>query len=273
VGTPAASHVSKNHETWCTRHYNRLTVSPRKRKAPTLGDAKRAANALRRAFPRIDGVFLYGSVARGDADQWSDIDLIITGSGPDITPERLRQTLSRHGVDRISLIYYPTSVFRRHYRERALFIAHLKKEGVALYDRLGLLQTVLRKPFVPIIDVSEGIRSHLTKLAPYADPMRFNNNFLFCLAHVYSIGKGVIMLGLAHRGVLEFNREAAFKRFVALNPDLKKEIGRVTRLRPFYNLVTGRHPEQLPFSYKSASRQLRDAVTAVRRLAERAEVL
>ncbi len=248
-------------------------MNPPEKKVPTLGDAKRAANALRKAFPRIDAVFLYGSVARGDADRWSDIDLIVTGSGPDLTPENLKKALSRNGVDRISLIYYPTSVFRKHYRERALFIAHLKKEGIALYDRRKLLRAVLRKPFVPTIDVSNGIAAHLTKLAPYADPKRFNNNFLFCLAHVYSIGKGVIMLGLAHRGELEFNREAAFKRFIALNPDLKKEIDKVKKLRPFYRLVTGRQPEQLPFPYKTASRRLREAVTAVRRLAERAEVL
>jgi len=227
---------------------------------------------LRKTFPGIDGVFLYGSVARGDADEWSDIDLIVTGSDPDLTPERLRKALSRRGVDRISLIYYPTAVFRKHYRERALFIAHLKKEGVALYDRYALLRTVLRKPFIPIVDVSEGIRAHLTKLAPYADPTRFNNNFLFCLAHVYSIGKGVIMLALANRGVLEFNRDAAFERFVALSPDLKREIDRIARLRPFYRLVTGRKPERLPFSYKSAQRQLRESVIAVRRLAKRAEI-
>ena len=80
------------------------------------------------------------------------------------------------------------------------------------------------------------------------------------------------MLALANRGVLEFNRDAAFERFVALSPDLKREIDRIARLRPFYRLVTGRKPERLPFSYKSAQRQLRESVIAVRRLAKRAEI-
>jgi hypothetical protein len=216
-------------------------------------------------------VFLYGSVARGDADNWSDIDLIVTGSDESLTPERLRKALSRHGLDRVSLIYYPDRVFRKHYRDRALFIAHLKTEGVSLYDAHGLLQKVLKRPFIPIVDISAGIRAHLTKLDSYSDPKRFNNNFLFCFAHVYSIGKGVIMLGLAKRGVLEFNREVAFKKFEALNPDLRKEIASVTRLRPFYRLVTRRKPEALPFSYKSVGRRLRDSVMAIRRLADRAQ--
>jgi len=243
------------------------------RHVPTIKDAELAADALTRAFRGIDGVFLYGSVARGDADEWSDIDLIVTGSDSELTPGDLRRTLSRRGVDRVSIIYYPTSVFRKHYRERALFIAHLKQEGIPLYDRHGLMQTVLRQPFIPVVDVSEGIRAHLVRLSPYSDPKRFNNNFLFCLAHVYSIGKGIMMLGLAHRGILEFNRDAAFERFIILNPDLRNEVERVRRLRPFYRLVTNRRPEQLPFSYRSAGRRLREAVAAVRRLARRAESL
>jgi predicted nucleotidyltransferase len=254
---------------WCSTIA--AVVKIKKKETPTLADAQRISNSLRKSFPTIDGIFLYGSVARGDADEWSDIDLIVTGVDKNLTPERLRKALRRRGLDRISIIYYPTPVFRKHYRERALFIAHLKKEGIPLFDRLHLFRSVLARPYRPVVDVSEGIRSHLTKLDSYSDPKRFNNNFLFCLAHIYTIGKGVIMLGLARRGIFEFNREAAFRRFSEMHPDLNKELRRVARLRPFYTLITGRKPEALPFSYRSAARQLRESVVAVRRLADRAE--
>jgi predicted nucleotidyltransferase len=242
----------------------------RPQKTPTIEDAQVISNRLVKSFSGIDAVLLFGSVARGDANEWSDIDLLVTGSDPSITPARLRRALSRGGTDRISLVYYPTPVFRKHYRERALFIAHLKREGVALFDRLNLLRGILNKPFAPAVDVSEGIRAQVKKLSAYSDPKRFNNNFLFCLAHLYSIGKGVVMLGLAKKGVLEFNRESAFRRFIGLHPDLARETNKVARLRPFYRLVTRRQPERLPFSYKRAHRQAQDAVAAIQTLAERA---
>lgn len=243
-----------------------------KRATPTVQDAQAIADRLVQSFPSIDAVLLCGSVARGDADEWSDIDLVVIGSDADLTPEHLRGALSARN-DRISLIYYPTSGFQKLYREGALFIAHLKKEGVVLYDRLNLLKGIMHQPFTPVVDVGQEIRAHRAKLAPYTDPRRFNNNFLFCLSHLYSIGKGVIMLGLAKKGVLEFNREEAFRRFVSLNPDLARETEKVAQLRPFYRLVTGREPEPLPFSYRSGGQQMQEAVKAIQTLAERAETL
>ena len=240
------------------------------RATPTIQDAQAITDGLVHSFSSIDGVLLCGSVARRDADEWSDIDLVVIGSDPKLTAQRLQEELSDR-KDRVSLIYYPTPGFQQLYQEGALFIAHLKKEGMVLYDRLNLLKTVLDQPFAPIVNIAEEIRVHRAKLAPYTDPRRFNNNFLFCLSHLYSIGKGVVMLGLAKKGVLEFNREAAFQRFAMLNPDLAKEAEKIAQLRPFYRLVTDRQPEPLPFSYRSADRQMQEAVTAIQTLAERAE--
>jgi predicted nucleotidyltransferase len=54
--------------------------------------------------------FSASSVARGEADEWSDIDLVVIGSDANITPEILRGDLSDWG-DRVSAIYCPTSGF------------------------------------------------------------------------------------------------------------------------------------------------------------------
>jgi len=166
------------------------------------------------------------------------------------------------------VLYYPTAAFRGHYENRALFIAHVKKEGKILLDRRGFLREVLAKPFTPVVNIEEGITGHLIRLRPYVDPTRFDNNFLFCLAHLYSIGKGVVMLALADAGALEFDRKRAFKRFTRLHPSLRSQIAAITVLRPFYNLVTGRRPEPLPFSYHRAKRPMRMAVAAIRALAK-----
>ena len=237
---------------------------------PTVQDAQAIADRLVQVFPSIDAVLLCGSVARGDADQWSDIDMVVIGSDAEITAQQLREALSDR-QNRVSLIYHSTSSFQEHHREGALFMAHLKKEGFALYDRLNLLRAIQDQPLAPIENISEEIAAQQAKLAPYRDSRRFNNNFLFCLSHLYSIGKGVVMLALAKKGLLEFNREAAFQRFASLNPDLATETEKIARLRPFYRLVTDRHPEPLPFSYRSADQQMQEAVRAIQALAERAE--
>lgn len=77
------------------------------------------------------------------------------------------------------------------------------------------------------------------------------------------------MLGLASRGVLEFNRDTAFERFAALNPDLAERVAMIARLRPFYGLANGRKPEPLPFSYHDAAMKMEDSVNAIDSLAER----
>lgn len=74
------------------------------RRTPTLQDARSIARTLVATFPGIDAICLYGSVARGDATEWSDIDLLVTGSDGKLTPERLRKVLSRQDWDRVSLI-------------------------------------------------------------------------------------------------------------------------------------------------------------------------
>src|SRR5207302_176683 len=115
-----------------------------------------------------------------------------------------------------------------------------------------VLADLLTKPFAPRVDVAEEIDTQLSRLEPYEDVTRFEDNYLFCLAHLYSIGKGVVMLRLADEGVFEFNRERAFEEFERLHPLEGGAAERIRALRPFYNLVTERRPEPLPFSYRKA---------------------
>ena len=239
------------------------------RYTPKTRDARAISDKLVQSFPPIEGVILCGSVARADADEWSDIDLVLIGSDRDLTAGRMREALGDLS-NRVSLIYYSDEAFEEQYQGRTLFIKHLQKEGVILYDRSGKLKTMLGKP-LPFVDISEGLRAHRARLALYSDARRFNNNFLFCFSHLYSIGKGVVMLALANEGMLEFNREAAFHRFASLNPDLAEETRKIEQLRPFYCLVTGRRPEPLPFSYQAAGRQMQEVVQAIETLARRAK--
>lgn len=235
---------------------------------PTVRDAQHLTSQLVRAFPAIDSVLLCGSVARGDANPWSDIDLLVTSSDPKLTVAELRNVISERS--HVSLIYYRSPLFATACQRHPLFIEHLKKEGVVLFDPVGVLSRMLDTPTYTKKNIAEEIRRYRTKLAPYRYPKRYNNNFLFPLSHLYSIGKAVIMLTLACQGVLEFNRDAAFERFATMNPHLADRVATIARLRPFYRLVNGRKREPLPFSYHDAATEMEEAVNAIDFLAEHA---
>jgi predicted nucleotidyltransferase len=64
-------------------------------------------------------VVLYRSVARRDADEWSDIDMVVTGSDQDLTAGRMRKALGNMS-NRLSVMYYPAEAFEEQYREHAL---------------------------------------------------------------------------------------------------------------------------------------------------------
>lgn len=230
--------------------------------------AKRVSRILADAVPSIQAVVLFGSVARGDATESSDIDLLVLASDPELVPSKLRSSLPpKYRDQRLSLLVYTVEEFMGHYREGALFIAHVLKEGRAIHDPRGLLTGILNRPYEPKIDITKELKVQLGRLEPYEHAARFGDNYLFCLAHLYSIGKGIVMLRLAEEGVFEFNRERAFDQLSQLKPDVEVEIDQVRQLRPFYALVTKQEREPLPYSYKSARREVEETVRSLKKLA------
>ena len=61
---------------------------------PTIRDATDLTARLVETFPAIEAVLLFGSVARGDANPWSDIDILITSSDAKLTVSKLRTAIS-----------------------------------------------------------------------------------------------------------------------------------------------------------------------------------
>jgi hypothetical protein len=238
-------------------------TSLRRQKAQVLADTIIAS------VPSVEAICLFGSVARGADDEWSDIDLLVVGSNPELTPTGiLRRLPERVKPDRLSLLYYPSTNLTQLYDQGDLFVAHLRREGAILYDKSGVLERTLHGPFQPRMSLKAEVEIELERLRLYSRLERFNDNFLFCLSDLYAIGKSVVMLGLAKDGVFEFDRDRAFARFRQLHPDKRSETDVVAGLRPFYRVVTKRAPDSLPFPYIGASNQTRAAVRAVRSLAE-----
>jgi predicted nucleotidyltransferase len=220
------------------------------------------------AVPGVDGVCLFGSTARGDTDPGSDVDLIVVGTNPNLSPSKLLRTLPEHlRGERLSLIYYPHEELEELFRSGVSFIDHLRHEGEILYDKSGVLSRVLSDEFELNLNVDEEVQAELARLDVYSDLKMFKGNFLFVLTQLYAIGKSIVMLGLTAEGARQYNRDAAFRAFKKRHPDLALEVDTITELRPFYRLVTRRGEEPLPFPYKQAESEVERAIGAIRRIA------
>ena len=83
-------------------------------------------------------VILFGSYARGNADEDSDLDLmVIEQEVPDIAAEylRLRRAIGGIGVG-VDLLIYPVAEFERRSQVPGTVLFEARIEGKVLYDAL-----------------------------------------------------------------------------------------------------------------------------------------
>lgn len=230
-------------------------------------EAERVSTHLAEAVPAVEAICLFGSVARGDERQGSDIDLLVLGSDPTLTVSRLRLALpERLSSGHLSVAYHTPDTLARHLTRWSRFGVHLKREGKILFDRHGLLKEVLDSESA--VSTYEELRLQMLRLRSFDHLERFGGRFLFPLAHLYSIGRTVTFVLLAERDLFEFNQEHAFERLAGLTPERSTDIEEIARLRPFAELTTGQDAVALPFDFlHSASTHVAGTREAIRRLA------
>jgi predicted nucleotidyltransferase len=93
----------------------------KRRLAPYLGRARK--------------VIVFGSVARGDADDWSDLDLVIIADTTRPFLERYRDFEGLYEVwPRLDLLIYTPAELAQMQAEGRPFIAHVLGEGVVIHE-------------------------------------------------------------------------------------------------------------------------------------------
>ena len=199
--------------------------------------ADQVTEALVNEFPQVSGVCLFGSVARGDDDALSDIDLFVVGDDPELTPSKIRRRLKlQYEEPKVSIVYHTPSTFQRYVRTGSRFLVHLQLEGKVLYDEAGLLRDIQQQPPLST-PIDAEVEGQLKRLELFEEPERFNGNFLFPLAHVFAAGKAIVMAILAKEEIYEFNREAAFDAFAKRFPNSRGDVETLRALGPFAALV------------------------------------
>jgi predicted nucleotidyltransferase len=230
--------------------------------------AEEVADALAQRR-HISAVLLYGSIARGEATDESDIDLLVVGHHAGTTSAKLRRSLGLdRGSTRVSLVFHTPESLNDAFSDGSRFLVHLRQEGIPLFDREDVLRDLLSRPWTPMA-IHEEIDLELGRLEAYVRPEVFSGHLLLPLAHVYTIGKAIVMALLAEGGTFEFNRARAFATFARRYPAHAGDAQLVERLEPF-RAMTHRLPARLPFDPygEGAPHELRRSVDAIRRLAE-----
>jgi predicted nucleotidyltransferase len=97
---------------------------------------------IERICTLYDAVMLFGSVARGDARDGSDVDVLA------IAPRSRMVSATGH----VSLTVYTEQHLRALARKGSLFVCHLRAEGKILKDRDGVFQRVFDEWHAPDIE-------------------------------------------------------------------------------------------------------------------------
>jgi predicted nucleotidyltransferase len=183
------------------------------------------------SHPSIDSAALYGSVARGDVESHSDIDVLLICRASRKLPvfHEIRKVLE-NSFDRLSLTIYSESELNFLDSARSLFLLHLSREAVLLFDKNCFLGNMLSN-FRP----KQSYRSDFDKCLKLIDPLRTAvegaPNQLHRLSYIYSLFRVFGVYLLAEMGIYEFSK-ARMVRLLADNfPDQRGSVERLSTLR------------------------------------------
>lgn len=176
--------------------------------------------------PNILSIILYGSRARHDYDNLSDIDLCIFTKErrlKEIKDDELKKIVSKFQSNKVNLAIYPSSVFDLMLESGSLFLWHLKLEGKVLFGE---------KFFSSKIKKLQKFRNHLEEIEYhselYYDLIKSWKSLVVIneldLSTLFTITRNTLMI-LAHYSEKPvFGRNSCFVTAKKLFPSLPIEI-------------------------------------------------
>jgi predicted nucleotidyltransferase len=115
--------------------------------AKTTGAAATTASALEPLADRITVAFMFGSVARGEETQASDIDVMVVGSASFVEVAGAIRAAERVLRREINIVVYPVQEFRAKARQRHSFLSRvIEGEKVFIVGSEDELDALLAEP-------------------------------------------------------------------------------------------------------------------------------
>jgi len=224
--------------------------------------AERAVERLESSLPHVDGICLFGSVARADSHSSSDIDLLVVGPRRDITSAEVGRLTSDPLV---SATYHTPESLQRHLAKWSRFGVHLRDEGLLLVDPAGTVGDIFGEVKV---ETRPEILHERRQLGHFDDLDRFGGQYLFPLSRLYSAGRTIAYALLAENGSFVFNPGQAFGELAEAHPEAAGDISEVAALSAFFYTTQGRPHVSLPFPPEGCRERVATARAAAGRLAQ-----
>jgi predicted nucleotidyltransferase len=218
-----------------------------------------------------NSIILFGSVARGDEDQFSDIDLLILSRSIEAKNEYLFEHKIRSKIPEsllpkekwLSLAVYFKDDFEEMHSRGSLFMAHILREGVVLYDD-GFYQQLTKRGFhLSEDELRLSLRILSDRLDVATDLEKFGNYYIRCLSNFFTISTNLVINALALHGQLVFSKKQAFSQLASVYPKYEKKLNRLFELQPFFVRNSKGLDVALPFEPYNCEKeviQLRDDI-------------
>jgi predicted nucleotidyltransferase len=195
---------------------------------------------LMKANSCVEAAALYGSVARGDIESHSDVDLLLVCRASRKLPTYLdiRQALDGY-FHKLSLTVYSERELKFLHSARSLFLLHLSREAVLLFDRHDFLKPLL-EDFQPKKSYREDFQKSLGLIDPLRVVVQGAPNNLHRLSYIYSLFRVFGVYILAEDGVYEFSKTRMARLLAERFPKQKESLELLLRLRALNsNFFTG----------------------------------
>lgn len=188
----------------------------------------------------IDAAALYGSVARGDVEKHSDVDLLVVcrssrklGAYSDV------QELLQGCLRRLSLTVYSERELKFLRTARSLFLLHLSREAILLFDKNNFLRSLLAD-FSPKPSYRDDFQKSLQLLDPLRTIVQEAPNNLHRLSYIYSLFRVFGVYLLAEKGIYEFSKSRMSQLLLDGFPSRAKGVELLKQLRELNsNFFTG----------------------------------
>lgn len=206
---------------------------------------------------RVRTIILFGSLARGDYNSLSDIDLLLI-TRKKLEKRQIKKIIPKSLIQQknLALSVYSQTQMDSAYKEGILFLVHVLKEGRILYDD-GFFKELSSSPFYPSPRrMSLSLRIFEQRLQVGDNLAMFDKHFVKLLSNYYSIAKSIAFILLAVDGQYIFNKKKAFEMLSEKYPTHREKIRKLSKLEPFYTRAHRSRDAKYPFDPVDAEKKI-----------------
>jgi predicted nucleotidyltransferase len=191
-----------------------------------------------------EAAVLYGSVARGDFELHSDIDvLLLCESGKKRVLLESIESLLIQDFQKLSLAVYSRQELAFLDKANSLFLLHLQREADVLFDRSGYLSALLSN-FRAKRSYEEDFRESVGLVDALRTSVANAPNQFHRLSYIYSLFRVFGVYLLAQKGEYEFSKSKMVASLSREYPDCKHAVLTLSELRPLNaNFFAGASPD------------------------------